>query len=823
MPSLRENPRLPPWKCTVAAPLACISLLIMVLLLVPPANAADLFSNNARWSSFNLVTVNSTLKGFSGGVSDGRYVYFTPYYNGVDYSGNTVRYDTTKSFTDPASWEYFNVTRINPALKSFYGAAASGSYIYYIPSYNWAGYHGKSVRYDTTKPFTDVASWEYFDIQTVDASLEGFIAAVPSGNSVYYIPYYNDLGSSGSTARYDTTKPYTNAGSWEFFDTTTVDINLAGFYGGAAVGNYVYYCPSYNDNLGYSGVAARYDTTKPFTDVASWEHYDVAQVDPSLVGFGGMVSSGTYVYYIPWGYSDPVIYSGNTTRYDTTKSFTDAGSWEYIDIGQINETLVGFYGGAVLGNHVYYSPQTNKIAYSGTSARYDTTKSFTSTGSWEYYNMTPMNPLMKGFWNAVSSGDAVYFVPFGGTYNGVVGRYDATAAPVASFTGSPTSGAPPLAVTFTDTSTGSPTSWNWSFGDGTVSALQHPTHTYASDGSYSVNLTVTRIGESHSLVRAGYITVGYPAPFADFTAAPFTGTAPLAVQFTDASTGTITSRAWDFGDGTSSTLPNPPHTYGSAGTYTVNLTVTGPGGSDSEVKAGLVTVSAEPATQTGSSGSSGSPSSFAGSGSGLKAGEETTLRYQKDSTVRWIGVVPDRDLPDVMVTVTENVPVPKDLPAPAGAVLGTFACTLYHAQDGDLREATLSFRLPASRLAGTGLSPGDVVLMRAGETSWEILSTEYLGSSEGFLSYRATSPGFSTFAIVGVPGRAANLTVKNETTTEVTLTTLVPTTAATVRTTRQTQPATTPATPEATPARGIPLSLAPLLLSLAVPVFFRKK
>ena len=314
-----------------------------------------------------------------------------------------------------------------------------------------------------------------------------------------------------------------------------------------------------------------------------------------------------------------------------------------------------------------------------------------------------------------------------------------------------------------------------------------------------------------------------PAPVAAFTADTTSGTAPLSVQFTDLSTGLPTTWSWNFGDGGSSSFQHPSHTYQAAGMYSVSLTATGAGGSDSEVKANYITATAPSSGQTGSSGGSSSPPSFAGASSRLQAGEPATLRFQKDSTVRWIDVVPVRDLSDVMVVVADRVPLPPSLPVPGGTVLGTFACTLYHVKEGDLREVTLSFRLPASRLAGTGLSPGDVVLMRAGETSWEILSTEYLGSSEGFLSYRATSPGFSIFAIVGVPGRAANLTVTNETTPEVTLTTLVPTTAATVRTTRQTQPATTPATPEATPARGIPLSLAPLLLSLAVPVFFRKK
>ncbi|MEN6341436.1 MAG: PKD domain-containing protein, partial [Methanospirillum sp.] len=91
-----------------------------------------------------------------------------------------------------------------------------------------------------------------------------------------------------------------------------------------------------------------------------------------------------------------------------------------------------------------------------------------------------------------------------------------------------------------------------------------------------------------------------PAPVAGFSANVTNGTAPLAVAFSDNSTGdAITARAWDFqDDGTiDSTEQNPTFTYAAAGTYTVNLTVTNAGGSDSEVKTGYITVT-EPATPT---------------------------------------------------------------------------------------------------------------------------------------------------------------------------------------------------------------------------------
>jgi PKD repeat protein len=65
-----------------------------------------------------------------------------------------------------------------------------------------------------------------------------------------------------------------------------------------------------------------------------------------------------------------------------------------------------------------------------------------------------------------------------------------TIPPVAHFNFEPPSGTPPLSVVFTDTSTGSPTTWSWNFGDGSTSTLQDPTHTYTQFGTFNVILTV---------------------------------------------------------------------------------------------------------------------------------------------------------------------------------------------------------------------------------------------------------------------------------------------------------------------------------------------
>ncbi len=147
----------------------------------------------------------------------------------------------------------------------------------------------------------------------------------------------------------------------------------------------------------------------------------------------------------------------------------------------------------------------------------------------------------------------------------------------ANFTAVPLNGCAPLVVRFTDQSTGSPTQWKWDLGNGTISFLQNPSVTYFNSGQYNIKLVVYNAnGDSSVIVKTQYITV-YAAPTVAFTATPLTGCFPLPVNFTDQSTpgnGTITSWQWDFGDGASSTLQNPSHTYTSAGNYNVTLRLT---------------------------------------------------------------------------------------------------------------------------------------------------------------------------------------------------------------------------------------------------------
>ena len=177
---------------------------------------------------------------------------------------------------------------------------------------------------------------------------------------------------------------------------------------------------------------------------------------------------------------------------------------------------------------------------------------------------------------------------------------EATAGPPSTdFSASPASGWAPLVVAFTDLSRGGPTSWAWDFGDGTGSSLQHPIHTYSTPGTWTVSLTTTNGYGSDSVTLTGYITTSEPEPpVADFGGAPTTGVGPLTVDFTDQSTGAPTSWLWSFGDGGTSSDPNPSHTYSGAGAYDVSLTVANTAGSNTISKTGFVTVAEPPSERT---------------------------------------------------------------------------------------------------------------------------------------------------------------------------------------------------------------------------------
>jgi PKD repeat protein len=169
------------------------------------------------------------------------------------------------------------------------------------------------------------------------------------------------------------------------------------------------------------------------------------------------------------------------------------------------------------------------------------------------------------------------------------------ASPQVNFSATPQSGCLPLSSKFTDLSNpgnGVIKKYEWDFGDGILSTEKSPEHTYFESGNYNISLRVTNsFGCVSSLTNPGYIQISEGVK-ADFTNTnPATCNEPATIQFSNNSSGPgIASYKWQFGDGATSTLENPSHTY-NLGTYTVSLIVFNTNGcSDTIIKPGVITL-----------------------------------------------------------------------------------------------------------------------------------------------------------------------------------------------------------------------------------------
>jgi PKD repeat protein len=196
-------------------------------------------------------------------------------------------------------------------------------------------------------------------------------------------------------------------------------------------------------------------------------------------------------------------------------------------------------------------------------------------------------------------------VPFAGSilpyrsWNGTI-RAQAAIGNFADFASSTPSGPLPLRVSFTDltytSSAGGITSWAWDFdGDQVVdSNAQNPSFTYQSCGRYSVTLTAgDGIHPPSTNTKQRYVSAEPSVlPVADFDANVYGGAPPLAVQFTDTSTGQPTQWSWDFdGDGIAdSTQQNPLWTFTTGGFQSVTLRVSNICSSDAITKRDFVHV-----------------------------------------------------------------------------------------------------------------------------------------------------------------------------------------------------------------------------------------
>ena len=246
----------------------------------------------------------------------------------------------------------------------------------------------------------------------------------------------------------------------------------------------------------------------------------------------------------------------------------------------------------------------------------------------------------------------------------------------------------------------------------------------------------------------------------------------------------------------------------------------------SAVGTAAVTVTGAPAPNPGDPGDSGgstgsgwsdsggdsSPTFDAGMRENLMRGETFTFSGITTSSVGSVAITAANTIPKLMVTVKETTPSAATAP-PTGDIYEYVEITLSWVNPHDIERAVIVFTIPADWLEDHGMAPEDVRLMRCVGGVWQSLETEVAGEENGLYRFRATTPGFSTFAIAAAPENATVVVETNATTEgETNVTTNVTSGVTTEATTAQ-----------ATTTPAAPLVYAPLLAPLAFFLWLRKK
>lgn len=145
-----------------------------------------------------------------------------------------------------------------------------------------------------------------------------------------------------------------------------------------------------------------------------------------------------------------------------------------------------------------------------------------------------------------------------------------------TYTASPPGACAPSAITFTNTTTGTPVSYTWNFGNGRTSKQKDPVITFTTAGTF--NITLTAYYQNSTSNFSQQVTIN-PLPAADFSANDRISCKPYTVTFTNTTPGAVSS-TWDFGDGTgiNSTAATVQHAYTTADTFDVTLTTANAGG-----------------------------------------------------------------------------------------------------------------------------------------------------------------------------------------------------------------------------------------------------
>jgi hypothetical protein len=330
----------------------------------------------------------------------------------------------------------FDLTTLDADAKGFSRGISDGQYLYLVPYLNAAGsgtFLSQAVRYDTTMALDDPDAYVVFDLTTLDTDAKGFAAGACDGRYVYMAGNRTGLGGFfGGTAslllRYDTESglDFDDPAAWESFDAAGLGTPLYGFQAAISHEQYVYFLGAYSSGGTGASYLLRYDTTQDFTDSAAYT------VSPDLYGWSSSTVRQIFAAVMA---DDVLLMSGRNgssvsyvVSYDTTASFTSTGSYAYYDL---QPTVLGgthhtYRGMATDGTSVYLAPTDQGSASVLSAVRYDPSQALDDPAAYTVMDLWADLDLQSGFYAAVSDGTTLWYAPNRNFYNasqGLVPRY----------------------------------------------------------------------------------------------------------------------------------------------------------------------------------------------------------------------------------------------------------------------------------------------------------------------------------------------------------------------------------------------------------------
>jgi len=333
---------------------------------------------------------------------------------------------------------------------------------------------------------------------------------------------------------------------------------------------------------------------------------------PLAVSFTGSGSGGLAPYSFAWNFND----GGTSTSRNPSHTYTGAGTYTATVV--VTDAR-GVQASASTAAITVRSTLVASTSGSPTSGDVPVTVSFNSSATGGAGSYTYSWAFGDGATSTTQNPNHVYAAA--GSYTPTVTVTDSAGVTAKSSVNVAVAPEPTLIVAanpsaadvhtniaFTSTLAGgtSPFGYTWDFGDGSTSRNLNPTHSYASTGVFTVQLTVLD-GVGHMANASLAVTVN-PPPSATASSNITTGDAPLTINLSGlASSGTPTyTYAWSFGDGaTSHGVQNPSHLYGAAGTYTAVFTATDASGQSASANV-VITVHTGPVATANASPISGS-------------------------------------------------------------------------------------------------------------------------------------------------------------------------------------------------------------------------